>query len=377
MLLPQEFAKLNKSEQRVALHRSIVIVLTFIATVLPAVLYLPTDGHLDHLLGRSEPVVAAVESVHEIGSCSRSHRTRYRAELSWTVDGVPGNGVLERCAGSVPRAGSVLDVWVGPNDTVVVNSPTVDRVGLTATSLVMGCGTAISGLAVLHAQRQRRRQLLAVGNLGLSQPTPVQLHRGYRGRLHIVSTAPVPVPAAHGKKLALIFYSRYGSEPSIRLPRQAVGPWWLRFAPTNDPRRQIVLLERGQERCWAQLSGRHFGGTRFQQRAQLLSGRVDTEGFRQDLMRPSTGQRVCDEVLNHDLVGSALRRHLLQCCADLCRAACDESRPSTVHNSGGFVHLGRAHFRRRLLGARHHDRPGLAAGSGQARIEAFRGVCDM
>lgn len=257
MLLPQETARVQKALGRTPLHWLFVLVLTVVLTVAPSVIYLSTEkGRVDHLLGRTEPVIAEVESVHSSGSCGRrSHRARYKIEVSWTtLDGTSRTGTYTRC-GSPPQVGQMVEVWVGSGDHVEHESPTSSRLGLSITSLVLGGFAGLLGALIVTMQARRRRRLLTDGYLGLSHAMPVELVRGPKAALRVFSTAPVPDPAIHKAGTYVILHTQYGSEPTTQLPRHGAGPWWLRLAPSaTGSRKRIGLLERQQERCWIEIT---------------------------------------------------------------------------------------------------------------------------
>lgn len=255
-MLPQEITKLQAVERRVPLHWAIAIVVTLLIAATPGAIYLITeDGGLDHLRGHSEAVVAEVESVQTTGSCSRSSRTRYEIELSWTLDGTRAGGTAGRCYKPPPQVGDTMTIWVGPGGTVSFNSPATDRLGLLVSVLVLGAVSTGLSVAIVHGQRKRRRGLLAAGNLGLSVATIVHVHDVHRGRLRLSATPPAPGRKVHGQNFVAIIYTQHGAASTTRRPRQVVGAWSLRLAPVvGNPRKRIGLLERGQERCWIYLT---------------------------------------------------------------------------------------------------------------------------
>ncbi|WP_152442629.1 hypothetical protein [Nocardiopsis kunsanensis] len=254
MLLPDESAVLRKVNGRSPRQWLAVAVVVLTLTAVPPMVFLWEKGAWDHLRGRSEPVTALVVSVRPDGSCRASEK--YRVDVVWNVDdAVPGRGNYTRC-GNAPREGTHLQTWVGPNGHVNTASPETDRFFLSVFSLCLGAAGSVFGVIALLVSGRRARRLLAVGNRELSPTVPVRLRRGYESRLFLRPAEPTLEMAEQDTDITLILYNRPGASPVLRTWRKMTGPWQLRLTPAVGRRKRIGLLERGQERCWIEFSGR-------------------------------------------------------------------------------------------------------------------------
>jgi len=249
MLLPEEVAALHKAESRVPRNRVIVLIVTLLVMFIPLAVYLPGEGHVDHLLGRDEEVMAVVDSVNTNGSCRKPRRTRYVIEVSWTTDSGTGRDSYSQC-GNPPVVGSSIPVWVGPSGNVSRNSPAYDRIGLSAISLGLAIMAAGIGFAIVIVAQRHRRRLLTAGVMPLSAPTAVEVSRGPKSAVLMRHMANPPQPPGRNTQITVVLHTRQGSPPTSRAPRDVVGTWWLYVAPPVHKTKRTGLLYRGQERCW-------------------------------------------------------------------------------------------------------------------------------
>ncbi|MFD0558130.1 hypothetical protein FB566_3423 [Stackebrandtia endophytica] len=249
MLLPDELAALQAAEARYPRNRLIVIIVTLVLTFVPAAIYLPGAGNLDHLLGKDEQVDAVVESVNTNGSCRKPRRTRYVIEVRWESSFGSGSDTYTQC-GNPPTTGSSVQVWVGPSGEVSRNSPTADLIGLTAISLGVAAFTAGIGFVIIITSRRQRQRVLQAGVMTLAAPVAVEVSRGQKSTVLMRHLPPQPHPPGRNTQIGVVLYAQQGSTPTTRTPRNIAGSWWMYLAPPVHKSKRNALLYRGQERCW-------------------------------------------------------------------------------------------------------------------------------
>ena len=258
MLHPHESTKLNSLLGRVGWYWAISLIVTVLLAAIPTVInLLGGDDNVEHFLGDTQSYTARVDSVEPNGQCgSRVRRTRYRVEVSWVENQSTYQGSFSEC-GHAPPPGSSVAIWVADSGTVFGESPASTRTMSILTGAALGTIGLGLGLGLATMQRARRR-LATVGYGPLSQAMPVDLVRGHRNswRIHPHGS----IPAIDKAQLMPILYSNGGSRPTNRVPRNAVGQWWFSMAqPIAGSKKQIALLQRGNERCWVQLKPRRRG----------------------------------------------------------------------------------------------------------------------
>lgn len=249
MLLPDEVAALQKAEARYPRNRLIVIIVALVLMCVPVAVYLPGEGHVDHLLGRDEEVSALVESVNTSGSCRKPRRTRYVIEVRWESSFGSGSDTYTQC-GNPPTAGSSVQVWVGPSGNVSRNSPATDRIGLTAISLGIGAFAAGIGFLIIITSRRHRQRVLQAGVMTLAAPVAVEVSRGQKSAVLMRHLPPQPHPPGRNTQIGVVLYTQQGSAPTTKTPRNIAGSWWMYLAPPVHKSKRNALLYRGQERCW-------------------------------------------------------------------------------------------------------------------------------
>ncbi|WP_154402192.1 hypothetical protein [Ornithinimicrobium cavernae] len=250
MLRADEAGALRAAHARSRIQWVLLAGLMVLLAVLPTLLYVVTDGRLDHLLGRDEQVSARVDAIQEDGKCR--YRPKYWVEVSWSGH-TAGSGGYKRC-GEVPEVvGQTVQVWVGQDGEPIPSSPTTDRLGLG--TLGLGLAAIVGGLAayfVIRAGRARIALLRRGGNL-LQSAVPVEVSNGHQGRPQLRATVPTSELATHPFRITGLVHTRPGSAPTTGKLRDLAGTWSLSLATETGSRERIGLLERGQERCWVAL----------------------------------------------------------------------------------------------------------------------------
>ena len=256
MLLPNETAKLRQQFSRTPIYLLVIGIVAVICTLGPGLIYLSSEGRVDHLLGNDEMVTATVDNVEETGSCGRRSRsTEHRVYVSWTIDGEPRGGSYLKC-GLTPSIGDSIEVWVGPTGHVEDDSPTYDRIGLGSATVVIGGMVLGIGLLIVVSQRRKMHRLLAHEHARLSPPIPVTIVRGSKSQLWMVHSMPAVLGNSLRLRVEMILFNAYGAPAKLVAPRTISGDWWLYLVHTNDPKQRIGLLGRGQERAWIQFRRR-------------------------------------------------------------------------------------------------------------------------
>lgn len=213
-------------------------------------LYLLDDHYRDHVFGRTEHVVATVESVREDGRCRSS--TDYEVEVSWTPGPVPGHGEYTVC-GRDPDVGESIDVWVTSTGHVITSSPRAEIIGIAAIAAVLGLSAVGTGAALIVQATRRRRRVRAAAGARLSPPIPVQVKSGGKGSaLRVYGLGPNPYLPTTGVRAAPVIRSADGAPPKAGSSFGARGRWWMRLGPIVN-RRQPALLVTGTERQWIEI----------------------------------------------------------------------------------------------------------------------------
>lgn len=255
MLLPDEIAAAKKQLSRTPLYLTVVTIIAIVCGFVPAPIYLSQEGRLDHLLGRDEAVTAAVEHVEEVGTCSRGRgksTTKRYIEVSWDSGGERQSGGYDKCGGSVPAVGDNVELWVGPTGNIEDSSPAFDRFGLISVSLLLVAIVLSLGILITRTYRGKLLRLLTKTHGPFSQPTVVTIGHATKGRMWMQQGAQQTPAFGPRKSIALVLLNARAPGGTNTPLAALAGQWWLYLVHTNDPKYQIALLMRENNRCWIQ-----------------------------------------------------------------------------------------------------------------------------
>lgn len=253
MLLPHEYQFLRDEEGRSRLHWVVVAAIAVVCALVPVVLALSSAGMPDHLAGRTEPAMAKVASIQEIGTCRSG--TKHRIDISWTEDGAAQKGDYTKC-GDVPKVGEIIEIWVGPDGQVHTTSPKGDWTGLVAIGVFLGVFAAGTGAAMVILRAKRRRRVLATGGLSPAPAGWVDVTVGAQHQVRIRAAAPTHDAGSAGSRAYAVVHSSPGATTKRHARNAMGGRWWLQLMPPDTAaRRRTGLLTRGPERWWVDLPG--------------------------------------------------------------------------------------------------------------------------